>query len=156
MKPSLHSIISFLPVLLNHLRLPSPELNPVLDNNSQMNSSSTELSQLLTAADCSLGTSHYIALGLLSRIVFGVFTDPLPSSRCPIVVHIGSSGNVFTKSLPGCGSAHHSIHALTDKLGKGRRFQYYCKLKNRPVASSRVEQQNLLSTRWRALVNIVP
>jgi hypothetical protein len=46
MKSSFHSLISFLPFLLNHLRLPSPELNPFLDNNY-----------------CSLGTSRYIASG---------------------------------------------------------------------------------------------
>jgi hypothetical protein len=31
-KSSLHSLTDFLPFLLNHLRLPSPELDPVLDN----------------------------------------------------------------------------------------------------------------------------
>jgi hypothetical protein len=34
MKSSLHSLINFLPFLLIHLRLPSPELDPFLDNNS--------------------------------------------------------------------------------------------------------------------------
>jgi hypothetical protein len=34
MKSSLHPIIPFLPLLLTQLLLPSPELDPILDNNS--------------------------------------------------------------------------------------------------------------------------
>jgi hypothetical protein len=49
MKFSFHSLIPSLPFLLTHLRLPSPELDQILDNNStQTKSSSTELSELLT------------------------------------------------------------------------------------------------------------
>jgi hypothetical protein len=40
MKSSLHSPNYFLPFLLNQLRLPSPELDPVLDNNSPKQSQS--------------------------------------------------------------------------------------------------------------------
>jgi hypothetical protein len=32
MKSSCRSLIPFLPFLLNHFRLPSPELDPILDN----------------------------------------------------------------------------------------------------------------------------
>jgi hypothetical protein len=46
MKSSCHSLIPFLTFLLNHLRLPSPELDPVLDE-----------------TPCFLGTSRYIASG---------------------------------------------------------------------------------------------
>jgi hypothetical protein len=35
MQYSFHSLINFLPFLLNYLRLPSPELDPILDTNSQ-------------------------------------------------------------------------------------------------------------------------
>jgi hypothetical protein len=46
---------------------------------------------------------------LLSRIVLGVFTDPLPSNRRPIVARVGSRGNVFTESLHINGSVSHNI-----------------------------------------------
>jgi hypothetical protein len=36
MKSSLHSPIPSLPFLLNHLRLPSPELDPILDNSLKL------------------------------------------------------------------------------------------------------------------------
>jgi hypothetical protein len=99
MKFSLHSLIHFLPFLVNHLRVPSPEFDQILDNN------------------CSLETSRYIASGrtpgkhrlLLSRIDLGVFTDPLPSNRRPTVARVGSRGNVFTESLPINGSIRHNI-----------------------------------------------
>jgi hypothetical protein len=73
-----------------------------------------EISELLTS-NCSLGSSRYIASGrthgkhclLLSRIILGVFTDPLPSNRRPTVTRVGSSGNVFTESLPSNGSIRH-------------------------------------------------
>jgi hypothetical protein len=81
-----------------------------------MNSSSAELSQLLTTG-CSLETSRYVVSGgpheehrlLLSRIVLGVFSDPLPSNRRPIVARVGSRGNVFTESLPSNGFIRHNI-----------------------------------------------
>jgi hypothetical protein len=85
-----------------------------------MNYSSTELSQLLTTTNCSLGTSRYIALGrthgnhrlLLSCIVLDVFIDPLLSNRRPIVPRVGSRENVFTESLPSNGSLRHNIYTL--------------------------------------------
>jgi hypothetical protein len=40
MKSSCHSLIPFLPFLLNHLRLPSPELGPILDNSNSNKSKS--------------------------------------------------------------------------------------------------------------------
>jgi hypothetical protein len=46
---------------------------------------------------------------LLSRIVSGVFTDPLPNNRHPNVGRVGSRGNVFTESLPSNGSIRHNI-----------------------------------------------
>jgi hypothetical protein len=36
----------------------------------------------------------------MSCIVLGVFTDPLPSNKRPIVARVGSRGDVFTESLP--------------------------------------------------------
>jgi hypothetical protein len=49
MKSSCHSVIPFLPFILSHFGLQSPELDPIpLQQLTQMNSSSTEFSQLLT------------------------------------------------------------------------------------------------------------
>jgi hypothetical protein len=45
----------------------------------------------------------------LPCIVLGVFTDPLPSNRRPIVGRVGSRGNVFTESLSSNGSIRHNI-----------------------------------------------
>jgi hypothetical protein len=83
-----------------------------------MNYSSNELSQILPT-HYSIGTTHYITSErlprkhrlLLSRIILGVFTDPLPSNRRPIVARVGSRRNVFTESLPSNGSIrHNSLH----------------------------------------------
>jgi hypothetical protein len=90
-----HHLIPSLPFLLNRLRLPSLELDPLLDDNwlkwtlLQLNS------QLLTATTAPLelpviqprGGPHGKHRLLLSRIVLGVFTEPLPSNRRPIVAH---------------------------------------------------------------------
>jgi hypothetical protein len=86
-----------------------------------MNTSSTELSQLLTT-NRSLGTSRYIASGrttrktrlLLFLILLGVFPDPLPSNKRPIVAQVGSRGNVFTESLPSNGSIRHNILSVQE------------------------------------------
>jgi hypothetical protein len=90
MKSSFRRLIPSLPFLLNHLGLPSPELYQILDSYSQVNASSTELSQLLTTINCFLGTYCYIATPktiwgnrkhlLLPHIVLGMCTDPLPSN----------------------------------------------------------------------------
>jgi hypothetical protein len=63
MKSSLHRIIPFLPFLLSHLRLPSPELDPFLNNSLKWT-----LLQLkaLNNNNCFLGTSRYIASGRTS------------------------------------------------------------------------------------------
>jgi hypothetical protein len=47
---------------------------------------------------------------LLFRIVLGVFTDPLPSNRHPIVARVGSRGKVFTDSLPSSGFIRHNTY----------------------------------------------
>jgi hypothetical protein len=46
---------------------------------------------------------------LLSRIVVGVFTDPLSSNRRPIDARVGSRWNVFTELLPNSESIRHII-----------------------------------------------
>jgi hypothetical protein len=46
----------------------------------------------------------------LSRTVLGVFTDPLPINRLPIVASVGSRGNMFTESLPSNESVGHSTN----------------------------------------------
>jgi hypothetical protein len=38
-----------------------------------------------------------------------VFTDPLPSSGCPVVARVDCRGNVFVESLPSNGYARHNI-----------------------------------------------
>jgi hypothetical protein len=45
-------------------------------------------------------TEHFL---LLSRIVLGIFTYPLPSNKRPIVTRVGFRGNVFTEPLPSNG-----------------------------------------------------
>jgi hypothetical protein len=52
---------------------------------------------------------HRIHRLLLSHIILGMFTDSLPSNRCPIATWVGSHGNLFTESLPSNGSIHHGI-----------------------------------------------
>jgi hypothetical protein len=66
MKSSCHNLITFLPFLLNHLELPFPEPDPILDNNSLKWTLLQLNSQLLTT-DCSLGTSRYVDLGRTQR-----------------------------------------------------------------------------------------
>jgi hypothetical protein len=83
-----------------------------------MNSSSTELYQLLTT-----GTFRYVLSGriqrkknlLSSRIILGVLTDPLPSNKRSMVALIGSCWNVFSESLPSNGSIQHSIFILNGR-----------------------------------------
>jgi hypothetical protein len=124
MKSYFHSLIPFLPFLL---KSPSTAISRTRPNSRQqptlMNFSSIGLSQLLTTTICSLGTSRYIASGriprkyrlLLSRIVLGVFADPLPSNRRPIVARVCSRGNMFTESLPSNGSIRHNIQLPSEK-----------------------------------------
>jgi hypothetical protein len=66
MESSFHSLIPFLAFLLEHLRLPSPELDPILDKNN----SNDLLCPLIT-----LGTDHAesTASVLLRRLVYCSF-----------------------------------------------------------------------------------
>jgi hypothetical protein len=45
-----------------------------------------------------------------------VFTDPLPSNRCPIVERVGSRGNVFTEPVPGNGSIKNSVALVRKQI----------------------------------------
>jgi hypothetical protein len=116
-KPCFHSLIPFLPFLLNHIRLPSPELDPFLDNNwlkwTLLQPNSLRSWQQLTAplqlpVVWPRGEPHGKHCLLLSRIVLRVFTDPLPSNKRPIVARFGSRGNMFTESLPSNGYTCHN------------------------------------------------
>jgi hypothetical protein len=77
-----------------------------------MNSSSTELSQLLTATN-----SERFSLSLYvtprhrpcSKHTEIFFTDPLPSNRRRIFALVGSRGNVFADALPNNGSVRHNM-----------------------------------------------
>jgi hypothetical protein len=77
------------------------------------NSNQLDSTRLLQASELFLITTLHEPRGkhrrLLSRIVLGVFTDPLPSNRRPIVMLIGSRGNVFTESLPSSGYTRRSM-----------------------------------------------
>jgi hypothetical protein len=98
-KSSLHSLTPFLPFLLNHPLLASPELDPILDNY--------------------LIKRHFLPFYNLSArttqktqpLYFweGFFTDPLLSNGRPIVGRVCFRGNVFTESLPSNGSIRHCI-----------------------------------------------
>jgi hypothetical protein len=115
MKSSFHRLIPFLPFLLNHLGLPSPELHPILDKSLKWTLLQLNFWKQLTAPLELLviwprGVHHGKHRLLLSRIVLGVFTDSLPSNRCPTVARLASRGNVFTESLPSNGSICHNIY----------------------------------------------
>jgi hypothetical protein len=100
MKSSLRSLINFFPFRLSHLRLPSRELDPIHDNNSLL---PWNFSLYSLGADPTEKN-----LLLLSRIVLGVFIDPLPSNRRPIIARVGSRVNVFTEPLPSIESICHN------------------------------------------------
>jgi hypothetical protein len=57
---SFHNVIHFLPFFLNHLRLPSPELEPILDNSTQ-----TVSLRLTVSQSVSFGVEPH--LGLMTR-----------------------------------------------------------------------------------------
>jgi hypothetical protein len=98
----LHILIRFLPFLLNHLRLPSPELDPVLGNNSNFIAHSITEHLFITTLHGQRGKYH-----LYCKAV--VFTDPLPSSDYPIVAPVYFHGNEFAESLPSNGYTRHNI-----------------------------------------------
>jgi hypothetical protein len=52
MKSFQHSLIPFLPFLLNHFRLSSPELNPILDNSLKRQSQIATDHQSLSTLWC--------------------------------------------------------------------------------------------------------
>jgi hypothetical protein len=103
MKSSLHSLIPFLPSPWTPISRPRTNSRQQL---TQMNSSSTELSQLITTNSndlpCPFMTPWHEPRSKTQPLycLGGLLTDPLPSNGRPIVAHVGSSGNVFTESLP--------------------------------------------------------
>jgi hypothetical protein len=82
MKSSLHSLIHFLPSLLSHLQVRSPELDPILDNSLRRPFSSLYNPSALT-------TQKTLPLYCLE----GLFTDPLPGNGCLIIAGVRFSGN---------------------------------------------------------------
>jgi hypothetical protein len=90
MKSSLHSLIHFWLFLLTHLRLPSPELDTILDNSNDL------LCPFITPWQ---GPRRKQPL---------LFTDPLPNNGRHIVARVCLSGNVFIESLPINGYTRHS------------------------------------------------
>jgi hypothetical protein len=110
-KSSLHCLIPFFPFLLNHLRLPSPELDPILDKNST-------LLQLNSLNFWQLKRPSFFLYNPLTWTTQktqplccweGSFTDPLPRNGRPIVARVRFLGNVFTESLPSNKSIPHNI-----------------------------------------------
>jgi hypothetical protein len=101
MKPSSHSLIHFLPFLLIHHRLPSPELDPVLDNSNFTAHSTTEHLFITTLHGPRRKHSFYCK--------GEVFTDSLPTSGHPIVAPACFLGNVFTESLSSNEYTRHNI-----------------------------------------------
>jgi hypothetical protein len=99
MKSSLHSLIHFFPFLLNHLQLPSPELDPILSNSLKRPS--------VSLYNPSAWATQKTASLLLRRE--SLFTDLLPSNGCPIVAYVHFHGNVFTESLPSNEYVLHNI-----------------------------------------------
>jgi hypothetical protein len=106
MKYSGHSLILLLPFLLNHVRLPSPELGPIL---FLLDYLTTTLpyspSDLLRPFITPRHGSHYCK-GI-------VFTVPFPSNRRLIVAFACVTGNVLTDPLPSNGYTGHNIISLT-------------------------------------------
>jgi hypothetical protein len=98
MKSSFHRLYPSMPFLLKHLGLPSPELDPILDNSLKRlslflynpSARATQNTQLLYCWE-------------------GLFTDPLPSKGRPILAHARFRWKVFTESLPSNGSMRHNI-----------------------------------------------
>jgi hypothetical protein len=105
MKSSCRGLIRFLPFLLNHLGLISPERDPILDNQFKRRS--------LSLYNPSAWTMQKTQALYCWE---GLFTDPLPSNGRPIVARVRSRGNVFTESLPSNGSIRHSIYVPTYSL----------------------------------------
>jgi hypothetical protein len=87
---SLHRLIPFLPLLRNHLWLPSPELTQFL---------TTSNSNDLLCPFITLRHGPHRKQPLYCWESF--FTDPLISNGRPIVARTLFRGNVFTESLPG-------------------------------------------------------
>jgi hypothetical protein len=87
MKSSFHSLIPFLPFLFNHLRLASPELTQILDNNSINRLS-------LSLYNPSARTTQKTQPLYCSE---GLFSDPLLSNERRIVARVRFRGNVFTE-----------------------------------------------------------
>jgi hypothetical protein len=99
MKSSFHSLIPSLLCLLNHLGLSSPELDPVLDNNSFKRA-------------CSSLYNHSERIMQKTQPLYcweGLFTDPLPNNGRHIIARVRFLGNMFTESLSSNESIRHNI-----------------------------------------------
>jgi hypothetical protein len=106
----LHSLIYLLSFHLYHLLLPSPELDPILDNKSLKRPS-------LFLYNPSARTMQKTQPLYCKE---DLFTDPLPSNGRPIVAGIRFFGNVFTEWLPSTGSIRHNIfHILRSRRTSG-------------------------------------
>jgi hypothetical protein len=125
---SLHRLFFLMPFLLNHIRLPSPELGAILDNKSPAHiPAGWRLETKFFSATASFGTlyNHFAWTTKKTQPLYcweGVFTAPLLSSRRSIVTRVGSHGNVFTESLPSNGYAYYNTNfpSLCEETDVGR------------------------------------
>jgi hypothetical protein len=136
MKSSFHTLVPFVSFLLNNLRLPSPELDQILDNwlkwtllqLNSLNFWQTNSNNLL----CPFITPRHGPFRKHSLCIVekAYLFDPLPSNGRPIVAHVSSRGNVFTESLLSNGSirpnrnyhSSHIVQAITAQ-NHGRGYQ---------------------------------
>jgi hypothetical protein len=125
MKSSFHCLIPFLPFLVNHLWLPSPELNPFLfqghiqagwnleNRPFTLDYSALHLLLLSTSSRllCPFMTSRHGPHKKHSLYCWrGVFTAPLPSNRPPVFPLVCFCGKVFSESLPSNEYTRHNIY----------------------------------------------
>jgi hypothetical protein len=82
MKSSLHSLIHFLPFILNQLQLPSPELDAILDNSLKRQSQSyvttdgqSAILSWYKAPICGLTLDFYYCQTVAGFLTWGVLSD---------------------------------------------------------------------------------
>jgi hypothetical protein len=109
MKASWQSLIHFLPLPLNHLRLPSPELDPLLF----WLLFRTPCYSAFTISVLPNTSYNHFARTPAENAVFWcqewMFNGLLPSNNCHSIVEGFCCGNVFTDPLPSNGHTRHNI-----------------------------------------------
>jgi hypothetical protein len=96
-----HRLIPSLPFLINHPRLPSPELDPIIDNNSLSND---PLCPIVTPPYGSRRKQRLSVVEKACLLIRCLAIDVL------LLLALASAGNVFTESLPSSGFVHHNTY----------------------------------------------